>query len=188
MSQTCDVNNLNGNSMHGNSIPPQQILQGINMNYMMPQTRPTESSFENFQNPEPPTQGSNVSGQAGYQLPPPNFFIPDLSKPPPGFSNPVAIPPGAIQGQQIAVNENVILNPIPTEVQPQQTEEIKPTVPYYELPAGLMVPLIRLEDYNYRPLDPEEIRLPPPTAPSERLIQAIEAFYSHPSHDRPRDG
>lgn len=66
-------------------------------------------------------------------------------------------------------------------------EEVKPTAPYYELPAGLMVPLIRLEDYNYRPLNPDDLRLPPPVAPSERLIGAVEAFYSLPCHDRPRD-
>lgn len=63
-----------------------------------------------------------------------------------------------------------------------------PSAPYYELPAGLMVPLIRLEDCNYRPLDPDDLRLPPPMQPSERLLSAIEAFYSLPSHDRPRDG
>lgn len=74
-----------------------------------------------------------------------------------------------------------------TVIQPVP-EETKPTVPYYELPAGLMVPLIRLEDCSYRPLDPEDIRLPAPIPPSERLLQAIEAFYSLPSHDRPRDG
>lgn len=29
--------------------------------------------------------------------------------------------------------------------------------------------------------------MPPPCPPSERLIQAIEAFYGPPSHDNPRD-
>lgn len=60
--------------------------------------------------------------------------------------------------------------------------------PFYELPAGLMVPLIRLEDYEYRPLDPEELRLPPPVPPTERLLSAVEVFYAPPRHDRPRDG
>ena len=87
-------------------------------------------------------------------------MIPDLSKPPPGFTNPPA--------QEII-------------------EEVKPTAPYYELPAGLMVPLIRLEDYEYKPLNPEDLRLPPPVPPSERLLSAIEAFYALPTHDRPRD-
>ncbi|XP_058121428.1 calcium homeostasis endoplasmic reticulum protein isoform X2 [Anopheles coustani] len=61
-------------------------------------------------------------------------------------------------------------------------------IPYFELPAGLMVPLIRLEDFNYHPLDPDEIRLPPPTPTNDRLMGAVEAFYAPPSHERPRDG
>lgn len=51
-----------------------------------------------------------------------------------------------------------------------------------------MVPLIRLEDYDYKSLDPEDLRLPPPIPPTDRLVSAIEAFYAPPSHDRPRDG
>ncbi|KPU78091.1 uncharacterized protein Dana_GF24403, isoform C [Drosophila ananassae] len=62
-----------------------------------------------------------------------------------------------------------------------------PTAPYYDLPAGLMVPLIRLEDYNYKALDPAEIRLPPPAPQNERLTNALNAFYAAPAHDHPRD-
>ncbi|XP_034656607.1 calcium homeostasis endoplasmic reticulum protein [Drosophila subobscura] len=62
-----------------------------------------------------------------------------------------------------------------------------PTAPYYDLPAALMVPLIRLEDYNYKSLDPADIRVPAPTPLSERLTNALNAFYAAPSHDRPRD-
>ena len=65
--------------------------------------------------------------------------------------------------------------------------ETMPTAPYYDLPAGLMVPLIKFEDSEYKPLDPNLIRLPPPQPPSERLMAAVEYFYSAPSHDRPRD-
>lgn len=79
-----------------------------------------------------------------------------------------------------------VLDPVAITAAPP--EEIKPTAPYYELPAGLMVPLIRLEDCNYKPLNSDDVRLPAPGPPNERLIQAIEAFYSPPSHDRPRDG
>lgn len=107
----------------------------------------------------------NTSG-ANYNTPPPSFTIPDLSKPPPGFSS--TAPPSQ-----------------PSLPMPE--EEVKPTAPYYELPAGLMVPLIRLEDYSYKPLDPNDVRLPPPAPQSERLSSAIVAFYSLPSHDRPRD-
>jgi hypothetical protein len=46
---------------------------------------------------------------------------------------------------------------------------------------------LQLEDGEYRPLDPDNIRLPPPAPPSERLLAAVEAFYAPPCHDRPRD-
>uniref|UniRef100_A0A1E1WKI7 DUF7819 domain-containing protein n=1 Tax=Pectinophora gossypiella TaxID=13191 RepID=A0A1E1WKI7_PECGO len=85
--------------------------------------------------------------------------LPDLSKPPPGFL------------------------PFP-EV---NNEDLMPSVPYFELPAGLMVPLIMLEDDRYKPLDPAKIRLPPPAPPNERLLAAVDAFYAAPNHERPRD-
>ena len=50
-----------------------------------------------------------------------------------------------------------------------------------------MVPLIKLEDSGYKPIDPKKIRLPPPTPPTERLLAALELFYAPPSHERPRD-
>lgn len=188
-------------------------LPGVNMNFLPAQQRNNfgnDANYENYQvsakcthvtsvrlmplfrcqNPEPPAQmqnnnlsatimGANPPAPASnYQMPPPNFLIPDLSKPPPGFNTPMA-----------PVQNNIVQEPVPVTTPPVPVqEEVKPTAPYYELPAGLMVPLIRLEDCSYRSLDPEDIRLPPPTPPSERLIQAIEAFYSLPSHDRPRDG
>lgn len=100
-----------------------------------------------------------------FTQPPPGFFapppiFPDFSRPPPGF-----IPP-------------------PAEI---LQEELMPTVPYYELPAGLMVPLIKLDDTKFKPLDAKMIRLPPPAPPSDRLLAAVDAFYALPSHDRPRD-
>ncbi|KAL1766639.1 calcium homeostasis endoplasmic reticulum protein isoform X2 [Sigmodon hispidus] len=62
-----------------------------------------------------------------------------------------------------------------------------PNVPYFDLPEGLRAPLVKLEDHEYKPLDPKDIRLLPPMPPSERLLAAVEAFYSPPSHDRPRN-
>lgn len=66
-------------------------------------------------------------------------------------------------------------------------EGIEPKAPYFDLPAGLMVPLIKIDDNEYKGIDPKDIRLPPPLPPSERLIQAIDLFYAPPSHDRPRN-
>lgn len=90
-----------------------------------------------------------------FSQPPPTIFqhlppdlMPDFSKPPPGFP----------------AKETVL-------------DDLVPSVPYFELPAGLMVPLIKLEDSNYKPIDPDKIRLPHAVPPGERLLQAIEAFY-----------
>lgn len=81
------------------------------------------------------------------------------------------------------------LPPPPLAAHPPTFDEavLKPNLPYYELPAGLMVPLVKLEDSGYKPINANEIRLPPPTPPSERLLQALELFYAPPSHERPRD-
>ncbi|XP_054273893.1 calcium homeostasis endoplasmic reticulum protein-like isoform X2 [Macrosteles quadrilineatus] len=98
--------------------------------------------------------------------PGPGIELPDLSRPPPGFHLPPPPP---------------IMQP---EVMP---DDLLPSLPYYDLPAGLMVPLIKLEDCHYKPLDPESIRLPPPAPPSERLLAAVKSFYAPPGHDHPRD-
>ena len=52
----------------------------------------------------------------------------------------------------------------------------------------LMYCALQLEDGDYKALNPKDIRLPPPQPPSDRLLAAVEAFYSPPSHERPRDG
>lgn len=128
--------------------------------------------------PGGPPPGAPPGGPPGPNFPPPDFHggppppnrfaLPDLSKPPPGFP---PGPPGGLPGPPIA----------PPDI------DLTPSVPYYELPAGLMAPLVKLEDNEYRPLDPRDIRLPPPMPPSERLLMAVEAFYSQPTHERPRD-
>ncbi|XP_022918336.2 calcium homeostasis endoplasmic reticulum protein [Onthophagus taurus] len=119
-----------------------------------------------IQQPPPPININPSIPPPQFNQPPPGYFpaagmFPDFSKPPPGFP---------------------ITNP-----EPPQQEELMPSVPYYELPAGLMVPLIKLEDTAFKPLDPTLIRLPPPAPPSDRLLAAVEAFYAPPSHERPRD-
>ncbi|XP_050537034.1 calcium homeostasis endoplasmic reticulum protein isoform X2 [Daktulosphaira vitifoliae] len=99
--------------------------------------------------------------------PPPSMELPDLSRPPPNF-----------------MQNNFSMPPVQPEIVP---DDLVPSLPYYELPAGLMVPLVKLEDSKYRPLDPETIRLPPPAPPTERLLEAVKAFYMPPGHFAPRD-
>lgn len=144
--------------------------QHLGMNPPNPDIPPPESqSFLPPMNPSVPppmmTQNSSIDCNIPqFSQPPPGFFpppgvFPDFSKPPPGFP------------------------PTPEPIQ----EELLPSVPYYDLPAGLMVPLIKLEDTSFKPLDPKDIRLPPPQPPNDRLLAAVDAFYSPPTHERPRD-
>ncbi|VDP01302.1 unnamed protein product [Soboliphyme baturini] len=66
-------------------------------------------------------------------------------------------------------------------------QSLIPKVAYYDLPAGVMAPLVKLEDHEYKPLVPDDIRLPPPMPPSERLVLAVDAFFAPPNHENPRD-
>ncbi|XP_054161602.1 calcium homeostasis endoplasmic reticulum protein-like [Oppia nitens] len=93
-------------------------------------------------------------------------------------------PPYPSAGTQIPNPQ--FFNNVPNSV-PIPPKEVIPEVPYYELPAGLMAPLVKLEDFEYKAIVPKEIRLPPPAPPNERLLQAVEAFYAPPTHERPRN-
>lgn len=73
-------------------------------------------------NPPPNTQSNGMENP--FSQPPPGFFpppgvFPDFTKPPPGF---------------VTKTEPVL-------------EELLPTAPYYDLPAGLIVPLIKVKRY-----------------------------------------
>ena len=65
---------------------------------------------------------------------------------------------------------------------------IIPDAPYYELPAGLMVPLVPAHELDYKPLKPDELRLPLPKFPDERFLKLIESFYRSDSKSRDNDG
>lgn len=163
---------------HEMAQSPQQVHQMIPSLMILPQQQNRNDmmqgmfNIQNFQNqqqnfqPPPQQQQQDMNNQfQNFNLPPPNFPVPDFSRPPPGFNNP------------------------PEESSPPDAEPIEEPEPqpFFTLPAGLMVPLIELESYSYKPLDTERIKLPPPTPPTERLLNAVEAFYSAPSHERPRD-
>ncbi|XP_043279146.1 calcium homeostasis endoplasmic reticulum protein [Venturia canescens] len=143
------------------SAPTTAPMNPPNMNLPPTLTGPPPPPLSgdlNFSQP-PPGWGVQPTVQ-----PPPftNVPLPDFTKPPPGFG-------------------------LPPIIHEPSVEDLMPSMPYFELPAGLMVPLIKLEDGEYKPLDPEAIRLPPPAPPSEHLVAAVEAFYAPPNHDSPRD-
>jgi len=84
-----------------------------------------------------------VSGQSEYSdmavvqsAPPTNIPLPlpDLSKPPPGF------PPGFGPTGPPAQPPPLMSLPL----KPPQDTELMPSMPYYDLPAGLMAPLVKV--------------------------------------------
>lgn len=67
----------------------------------------------------------------------------------------------------------------PAQPTPKKAEiDFVPKASYYELPAGMIVPLVKLEDFTYKPLREQDLRLPPPEPPSELLLREIDRFYS----------
>nr|XP_024217822.1 calcium homeostasis endoplasmic reticulum protein [Halyomorpha halys] len=93
------------------------------------------------------------------------------------------------QQQQMQQQQQLQQTPLPPQQpaplfaqanQPPPPDLIPPT-------QGMALSFLILEDYKYKPLDPDAIRLPPPAPPSERLLAAVKAFYTPPGHDQPRD-
>lgn len=155
-----------------NMMQSQQNRPDVNIMQNMFSNQNYQNQQQNFsiQQQQTPQQQMHHQQQdnnqfQNFNLPPPVFSIPDLSRPPPGFNS------------NSAENSPRPADPI---------EEIEPQ-PYFMLPAGVMVPLIGLEDFRYHSIDPELIKQSRLMAPSEKLLSAVEAFYSAPCHERPRD-
>ncbi|KAH7729724.1 G-patch domain containing protein [Aphelenchoides avenae] len=67
-------------------------------------------------------------------------------------------------------------------------KDLIPKGNHYDLPAGMMVPLVKAEDCTFKALKAEDLRLPPPEPPTEHLIRELERFYNfHPTPENPRD-
>lgn len=165
------LNNVNVNMLMSQNNLLQNLCAAQNQTFQNPphnivlqQQQQQQQQFQQQQQQEINQQFLN------FTLPPPNFSIPDLSRPPPNFGSTAA------DGNATSILET-------TEIE----IDLTPTMPYFKLPAGLTVPLIRLEDYSYHSIDSENIKLPSQSMASEKLINAIEAFYAAPSHERPRD-
>ena len=79
-----------------------------------------------------------------------NSDLADITRPPPGFST------AATAATDAALME----------------------VPYYKLPAGLMVEFVRVDDFDYAAIEPSLIKLPQLQAPSDNLLKAVDEFYN----------
>lgn len=93
--------------------------------------------------------------------------------------------PNASLGQTISISALDHLN-LPAS---QITERgIIPNTPYYELPAGLITPLIAPDQCDYRPVNPADLRLPLPKFPDESFLKSIDAYYGVDGKVRDNDG
>lgn len=60
---------------------------------------------------------------------------------------------------------------------PFEEESLKPNKSYLALPAGIMTPLVPKKCFEYEPLDPEKLEMPPGVQPSARLMAATLMFH-----------
>lgn len=121
---------INENGTPSNLCQQQQQPPGMNPPNPNLPSQPDSPNFLPPMNPSvpPPLMGQGTGLDCPippFSQPPPGFFpppgvFPDFSKPPPGFA------------------------PAPEPI----VEELLPTVPYYDLPAGLMVPLIKVQCFH----------------------------------------
>lgn len=122
-----------------------------------------------------------------------SFHMPDFTRPPPGF--PLIDLPSAASSANADPPQFLSAS---HQQKPQQQQEQafiaappprpeRPSIPYWRLPAAVMVAHLKLAQYEYAPIDANAIQLPQLRPPSKRLIDVTNTFYQPPSHDRPRD-
>lgn len=89
-------------------------------------------------------------------VPPPNLQLPpatslELPPPPNGLENPFSLPPPGYLPTAAVFPDFSKPPPGFTPKQPEVfMEDLMPTAPYYDLPAGLMVPLVKVSFYDSR--------------------------------------
>lgn len=137
----------------------------------------TRPGFGQSQPPPPPSMPPFVPPQ------PQNFYINSGSYQPMPLQHSNQPPASFGQQQNQMVPESFSSESSFHGQAPPQT----PLLPYFELPAGLLTQLVKMEDFEYEPIDPNEIKLPVLTPPDERLLSALENFYKPPSHETPRN-
>lgn len=142
--------------------------------------------------PPPPQQPIHMTSFTGafpnQHVPnPPGNFFPNNN--PPMFPASTSIPsqPNMIlpipNMPPISTTASMPSQSFPMVSQPEETKQL----PYFDLPAGIMTQCVKLEDFDYNSIDPSELKMPALVPPSERLLQALEAFYAPRSHQHPRN-
>ncbi|VDM67694.1 unnamed protein product, partial [Strongylus vulgaris] len=116
-------------------------------------------------------------------------------------------PPPRAPPKQGWMKEEIIPDGDDIDGHPFNEEDLIPSAKYYELPAGIMIPLIEIEQFSvgillcifnspylvylvsnpqysawdyfqYNAIVPDKLRMPPPVPPSQRLLGALDEFYS----------
>uniref|UniRef100_A0A5S6QDQ2 CID domain-containing protein n=1 Tax=Trichuris muris TaxID=70415 RepID=A0A5S6QDQ2_TRIMR len=64
---------------------------------------------------------------------------------------------------------------------------IVPRSMYYDLPAGVKLPMVRSEPSEGEPIDPEAVRIPMPVPPPDRPFVPLDGFNSDRRHDATRE-
>ena len=145
------INPFGGNNNNSSSSPPPQSQQNNNF--------PPQQMFPfNFNQP-PPGFNQNQSQQhaaaasqlmnsmmqflQNQQIP-----FPDLSKPPPGFGP--QPPTGSLMNNPVPLMQHEIQPALKPLMSTIQDKKILPEMPYFTLPAGLMVPLIKVKDLMFK--------------------------------------
>ena len=77
----------------------------------------------------------------------------------------------------IIVPMAIISNPADISSKPPPDLTKQSNIAYYNLPAGLMVSIVKLEDTPYEPMDAKLFKLPPPTIPDDTIAKAVDQFY-----------
>ncbi|KAG8195617.1 hypothetical protein JTE90_017913 [Oedothorax gibbosus] len=137
----------------------------------------------------PPARHPNGRSVGGYM----DDYSPHYG-PPGGYGGDIPdygmTPPHGSYGHHPRPYRDVPMENKTKDMPPDYLEPAGPPIcpPYYDLPAGLMVPLVGLEDTDYEcPLEPDDIRLPAPALPTDRLLAAVDQFYCPPTHERTRN-
>ena len=77
---------------------------------------------------------------------------------------------------QIANLESTINNEMRKRALSESEDKVS-NVSYFNLPAGVIVNMVKKEDFLYQPIEVSKIRLPTITQPSERLQSQLARFY-----------